>query len=97
MAIFDDVHYWIDADKVSGLVRKSDKNMLTYYRDYGITSYGVSRPGIQNKKGFCIKINLPKGNYWILRIGLMGSLSSLEKSEVLKLIILIFHEKKLNN
>ena len=32
-----------------------------------------------------------KRNYWILRIGLMGSLSSLQKSEVLKLIILIFH------
>ena len=46
---------------------------------YGITGYGVSRPGIQNRKGFCIKINLPKGNYWILRIGLMGSLSSLQK------------------
>ena len=30
---------------------------------YGITGYGVLRPGIQNKKGFCIKINLPKGNY----------------------------------
>jgi hypothetical protein len=30
---------------------------------YGITGYGVSRPGIQNRKGFCIKINLPKVNY----------------------------------
>ena len=49
--------------------------------EYGITGYGVSRPGIQNKKGSCIKVNLPKGNYWILRIGLMGSLSSLKKSE----------------
>ena len=35
---------------------------------YGITGYGVSRPGIQNKKDFCIKINIPKENYWILRI-----------------------------
>ena len=26
---------------------------------YGIAGYG----GIQNKKGFCIKINLPKENY----------------------------------
>ena len=32
-------------------------------RQYGITGYGVSRPGIQNMKGFCIKINLSKGNY----------------------------------
>jgi hypothetical protein len=58
---------------------------------YGTSGYGVSRPGIQNKKGFCIKINLPKGNYWILKIGLMGSLSSLQKSEFLKLIISFFH------
>ena len=64
---------------------------------YGISGYGVSRPGIQNKKGFCIKINLPKGNYWILRIGLMGSLSSLQKSEVLKLIISILSCIKLEN
>ena len=36
---------------------------------------------------FLHKINLPKGNYWILRIGL----SSLQKSELLKLIISFFH------
>ena len=47
--------------------------------------------GIQNYKDFCIKINIPKGNYWILRIGLMGSLSSLQKSEFVKLIISFFH------
>ena len=45
----------------------------------------------RDTKDFGIKINIPKGNCWILRIGLMGSLSSLQKSEVLKLIILIFH------
>ena len=33
----------------------------------------------------------------ILKIGLVGSLSSLQKSECLKLIILIFHAKNLNN
>ena len=33
----------------------------------------------------------PKGNYWILRIGLTEILSSLEKSEFLKLIISFFH------
>ena len=26
---------------------------------YGITGYGVSRPGIQNSKDFCIKTNIP--------------------------------------
>ena len=52
--------------------------------------YGVSRSGMRD---MCIKINLLKGNYGILRIGLMGSLSSLQKSEFLKMIILSFHEK----
>ena len=33
----------------------------------------------------------PKRNYWISRIGLMGTLSSLQKSVVLKLIISFFH------
>ena len=32
----------------------------------------VSSDGVQNWKDFCLKINIPKGNYWILRIGLMG-------------------------
>ena len=65
--------------------------LKSIYVRYGITDYGVSRPGIQNWKDFCMKINIPKGNYWILRIGLMGSLSSLQKSELLNLIISFFH------
>ena len=39
---------------------------------YGNTGYGVSSPGIQNQKDFCLKINISKGNFWILRIGIMG-------------------------
>ena len=39
----------------------------------------------------------PKEIIEFLRIGLMGSLSSLQKSEALKLIILIFHLKNLKN
>ena len=58
---------------------------------FGNTGCQLFKRGIRNWKDFCLKINIPKGNYWILRIGLMGSLSSLQKSEVLKLIILIFH------
>ena len=61
---------------------------------YGNMGCWVFKGRIQNWKDFCIKINILKGNYWILRIGQMGSLSSLQKSEFLKLIILIFHEKK---
>ena len=29
--------------------------------------------GVKNKKGYCTRINIPKGNYWILSIGLMAS------------------------
>ena len=43
---------------------------------YGNRVCGIFKGGIQNYKGFCIRINIPKGNFWILRIGLAGSLSS---------------------
>ena len=33
-----------------------------------------SNGGIQNSKVFCLKINIPKGNYWILKIGPWTSL-----------------------
>ena len=46
--------------------------------EYGNTGCGVFKRGVQNYKGFCIRINILKGNYWILRIGLM------ETSEVFK-------------
>ena len=39
---------------------------------YGNTGCGVFKRGVQNQKDFCIEINIPKGNYWILRIGLTG-------------------------
>ena len=71
--------------------------ILHVYEKYGSTGCGGFKGGVQNWKGFCIRINMPKGNYWILRIGLVGSLSSLQKSELLKLIISIFNVKKLNN
>ena len=48
-------------------------------------------------RNICMKINMSKGNYLLLSIGLMGGLSSLQKSEFLKLIILIFHVKELKN
>ena len=36
--------------------------------------------GVQNQKDFCLRINIPKGNYWILKIGLTGAF---QKSEFL--------------
>ena len=41
--------------------------------DYGSMSCGVFKRGVHNYKGFCLKINILEGNYWILRIGLMGT------------------------
>ena len=48
---------------------------LCYGCQYGNTGCRVF------KRGY--KINIHKENYWILRIGLMGSLSSLQKSELI--------------
>ena len=51
-----------------------------------------SNGGYKIRKKIGLRINIPKGNFWILRIGLMGrSLSSLQKLEFLKLIISFFH------
>ena len=30
---------------------------------YGNRGCGVFKGGVQNQKGFCIRINMPKGNY----------------------------------
>ena len=48
---------------------------------YGNTGCGVFKRGVQNWKYFCLKINIPKGNYWILRIGVMGRCQKLMLSK----------------
>ena len=45
--------------------------------DYGNTGCLVFKGGIQNEKYFCLKINLPKGNYWILWVGVVASYQKL--------------------
>ena len=45
---------------------------------YGNEGCGVFKRWVQNQKGFCLRINILKGNYLILRIALVGA------SEVLK-------------
>ena len=42
------------------------------YYHYGNTGCQVFKRGLQIGKDFCLKINKPKGNYWILRIVVMG-------------------------
>ena len=39
---------------------------------YGNMGCGVFKRGVKNYKDFCLRINILKGNYWILRIGLVG-------------------------
>ena len=41
--------------------------------DYGNTGCRVFKGGIQNYKDSCQKINIPKGNYWILKVGIEAS------------------------
>ena len=40
---------------------------------YGNTGCEVFKRGVQNWKDFCLRINILKGNYSILRIGLVGA------------------------
>ena len=84
--------FWVSGYWTPGLVINITSSYALWVSlAYGNTGCQVLKRGIQNWKDFCLKINIPKGNYWILRIGLMGSLSSLQKSEFLKLIISFFH------
>ena len=55
--------------------------VLTDY--YGNTGCGVFKWGVQNSKDFCLRINILKGNYCILRIGLMG-VSEVFKNQIFK-------------
>ena len=53
---------------------ETNANALVYYIiTYGNTGCWVFKQGVHNWKDFCLKINIPKGNYWILRIGVMAS------------------------
>ena len=66
--------------------------------EYGITPVmEFQDQGYKIRKIFSKKSTYPKEIVEFLRIRLMVSLSSLQKPEFLKLIILIFHEKKMKN
>ena len=45
--------------------------LTCFIAGYVNTGCWVFKQGVQNCKDFCLKINIPKGNYWILRIGVM--------------------------
>ena len=50
------------------------KEYVWFSNYYGNTGCGVFKRRVQHYKEFCLRINILKGNYWILRIGLTGSL-----------------------
>ena len=60
---------------------------------YGNTGCGVFKWGVQNQKGFCLRINILKGNYWILRIGLVGA-SEVFKNQSFKSQLFSSSQKK---
>ena len=51
----------------------------SFYTEAMATGYRIFKQGIQNCKYFCLKINIPKGNYWILRIGVGGRCQKVPK------------------
>ena len=53
--------------------------MLDFH--YGSTGCQVFKQGVQNWKDVLLKINIPKGNYCILRIGVMGSCQKVPKCD----------------
>ena len=55
-----------------------------------------SSGGVQNQKGFCLTINIHKGKYWILRIGVMGRCQKVPKFSMSKfkgIFLNFFHWK----
>ena len=62
---------------------------LAEYYQYGSTGCRVFKRGVQIQKDFCLRINIAKGNCWIMRIGLCnGKVSKSVKIWLLKLIFL---------
>ena len=43
------------------------------------TGCRVFKQEVQNQKDFCLRINIPRGNYWIFRIGLVGRCQKMSK------------------
>ena len=54
-------------------------NSISFSCHYGNTGCQVFKQGVQKWKDFCLKINIPKGSYWILRIGVMGKCQKVPK------------------
>ena len=100
-----DPYEHIDEESILQQLNEKQQQLEKSDTDYGNTGYGVSGPGIQNQKGFCLKINIPKGNYWILRIGVMGRCRKVPKfdcksqfsmSKIIRIFPIFFSLKNTN-
>ena len=58
-----DPYEHIDEESILQQLNEKQQELEKSDADYGNTGYGVSSLMIQNQKGFCLKINIPKGNY----------------------------------
>ena len=72
---------------------------------YGNTGCGVFKQGVQNWTDFCLRINIPKGNYSIWRNGVMGrrlkvtkidSQSQFSISKIIGIFLNFFSLKNIN-
>ena len=68
--------------------------------DYGNTGHRVFMQRVQNWKDVCLKINISKGNYWTLRIGVIGRCQKVPKfdfqiqfstSKIIWIFLIFFH------
>ena len=69
----------------------------SWVNNYGSTGCRVFKRGVQNLKDFCLRINILKGNYWILRIGLMERCQKLDIILQSKVISKLMLSKNVNN
>ena len=64
---------------------------------YGNMSCWVFKWGVHIWKFFWLKINIPKGNYWILRIGVMGRCLEVQEFTMSKIIGIFLNFFSLKN
>ena len=64
---------------------------------YDTTCCRVFKWGVQNWKDFCLKMNIPQGNYSILKIGVMGRCQKLGIILENKVILKLMLSKNVNN
>ena len=75
---------------IQGTRQENHRSTILSHAHYGNMGCGVFKRGVQNQKDFCIRINIPKGNYRILSFGLMASCQK-------QGIILVILSKNVNN